>query len=113
LPTCNFLQESNLDCGVAIFITCLRILGLHKLRIVDVYSKFLDHLDLCIVDLATELLNLGVRDFKLHSTRFEIADSDVGVLVDEAYSTYLKTLKANTVHLREQGNLIEGTTSLT
>jgi hypothetical protein len=58
LPHLNYIQESNLDCGVACFITCLRILGLYKLKVVDIYYSFLMHMDVCVVDLAAELYKL-------------------------------------------------------
>jgi hypothetical protein len=69
-------------------------------------------LDVCIVDLGAEFIRLGVEDFKIHSTSFKIADSYVGILMDESYSGYLKTLRASIDQLKETGNLIEGKTSL-
>jgi hypothetical protein len=45
---------------------------LHKHRVVDIYNKFIDQMDVCIIDIAAELVRLGVTKFRLRSTTFDI-----------------------------------------
>jgi hypothetical protein len=100
LPHLNYTQESNLDCGVACFITCLRILGLYELKIVDIYYSFIKHLDVCVVDLAGELYKLGVKNFMVKSTTFEVEEALVSSVINADFDAYLNTVRANIDLLR-------------
>jgi hypothetical protein len=77
-------------------------MGLYKLNIVDIYYSFIMHMDVCVVDLADELYKLGVKNFVVKSTTFEIEEALVSSVVKADYIAYLN----------KSGNLIEEETSL-
>jgi hypothetical protein len=99
-----YQQESNLDCGIAAFITCIRILGYYKLKVADIYAKFLAQIDVCVVDLAAALLNLGTTRFKLRSTTFEI-DSTINEHTTITVK-YISDMRANVEALKHSFNLV-------
>jgi hypothetical protein len=82
------------------------------LKIVDIYYSFIKHLDVCVVDLAGELYKLGVKNFKVRSTTFEVEEALVSSVINADYIAYVGNVRANIDLLRETGNLIEGATSL-
>jgi hypothetical protein len=69
-------------------------------------------LDVCVVDLAAELYKLGVKNFMVKSTTFEIEEVLVSSVINADFDAYMDTVRASIDQLNESGNLIEDETSL-
>jgi hypothetical protein len=69
-------------------------------------------MDVCVVDLASELYKLGVKNFMVKSSTFEIEEALVSSVVQADYFAYLNNVKASIDQLNKSGNLIEEETSL-
>jgi hypothetical protein len=69
-------------------------------------------LDVCVVDLAGELYKLGVKNFMVKSSTFEVEEALVSSVINADFDAYMDTVRSNIDLLRESGNLIEGETSL-
>jgi hypothetical protein len=83
---------------------------LHKHKVVDIYNKFLNQIEVCIIDIAAELVKLGDTRFKLISTTF-----DINSTINEYTSVtakYISDMISNVETLKSSSNLVQTDTSL-
>jgi hypothetical protein len=69
-------------------------------------------MDVCVIDLAAELYKLGVKNFMVKSSTFDIEEALVSGVAQADYFAYMSNVKASVDQLNKSGNLIEEETSL-
>jgi hypothetical protein len=68
----NFVQLSNIDCGIASFVTALRIFSNYHVKMADIYERLAKESSVDMIDLAGAFVANGVTLFQLRSITFNL-----------------------------------------
>jgi hypothetical protein len=63
MDSLNFVKLSNIDCGIAVYATAIRIFGLYYVKVLGIYDRLSKESSSDIINLAGAFVANGVNQF--------------------------------------------------